>query len=193
MGAGDYGIDTEVIARDGRRGAELRQLGVEVGMVLGRRNLFRGAGLARAGMDRVLPITWACWPRSCELAGHAGHSGALGVFTRVMSAIRINRLRGLHPPPRHPPSGKRTGSHLRCRYWQHPSSPPIPPPACERLEISGPMSCSRPTKVDGVYSAIPSRIPGGALCRLTYDELWRANCRSWTPRLLSCAANMTCH
>jgi uridylate kinase len=53
MGEGEYGIDTEVLARIAGEVRELRQLGVEVGMVIGGGNLFRGAGLAKAGMDRV--------------------------------------------------------------------------------------------------------------------------------------------
>lgn len=52
MGNDDSGIDTNILARVAREVRELRQWGVEVGIVIGGGNLFRGAGLAKAGMDR---------------------------------------------------------------------------------------------------------------------------------------------
>ncbi|HPA01733.1 MAG TPA: UMP kinase, partial [Chiayiivirga sp.] len=53
MGAADYGIDPEVLGRLAREVVELQNDGVEVGLVIGGGNIFRGAGLASAGMDRV--------------------------------------------------------------------------------------------------------------------------------------------
>jgi uridylate kinase len=49
MGEGEFGIDTRVLARIAGEVRQLRQSGVEVGMVIGGGNLFRGAGLAKAG------------------------------------------------------------------------------------------------------------------------------------------------
>jgi uridylate kinase len=53
MGNGDYGIDPDVLTRIANEVKEVRALGVELGIVIGGGNIFRGAGLARAGMDRV--------------------------------------------------------------------------------------------------------------------------------------------
>ncbi|HQC71874.1 MAG TPA: UMP kinase, partial [Candidatus Competibacteraceae bacterium] len=53
MGEGGFGIDPGVLIRIAGEVRELCQRGVEVGMVIGGGNLFRGAGLAEAGMDRV--------------------------------------------------------------------------------------------------------------------------------------------
>ncbi|MGH8125895.1 MAG: UMP kinase, partial [Rhodanobacteraceae bacterium] len=53
MGAADYGIDPKVIGRMADEILEVRKFGVEVGVVIGGGNIFRGAGLAEAGMDRV--------------------------------------------------------------------------------------------------------------------------------------------
>ena len=39
---------------------ELIEMGVEVGVVLGGGNLFRGAKLAKAGMNRVVATIWGC-------------------------------------------------------------------------------------------------------------------------------------
>ena len=53
MGAEDYGIDPTVITRIAREIIEAREAGAEVGLVIGGGNIFRGAGLAAGGMDRV--------------------------------------------------------------------------------------------------------------------------------------------
>ena len=53
MGGGDYGIDPAVLARVAAELKEVVALGVQLGIVIGGGNIFRGAGLARAGMDRV--------------------------------------------------------------------------------------------------------------------------------------------
>ena len=53
MGEGDYGIDPAVIGRIAEEVHRLSESGIEIGLVIGGGNIFRGAGLAQAGMDRV--------------------------------------------------------------------------------------------------------------------------------------------
>ena len=53
LGSQDYGIDPPVIQRVAAEVAEVLQLGVQIGLVIGGGNIFRGAGLAEGGMDRV--------------------------------------------------------------------------------------------------------------------------------------------
>ena len=53
MGDLDYGIDPVVIQRIAAEVAKIRDLGIEVAIVIGGGNIFRGAGLAGSGMDRV--------------------------------------------------------------------------------------------------------------------------------------------
>ena len=53
MGDADYGIDPEFLKRLANEIFAVRENGVEVALVIGGGNLFRGAGLARGGMDRV--------------------------------------------------------------------------------------------------------------------------------------------
>src|SRR5699024_2288248 len=54
QGSEGFGIDANVIDRIAGEIKELVQLGVQVGIVIGGGNLFRGAGLAKAGMNRVV-------------------------------------------------------------------------------------------------------------------------------------------
>lgn len=54
VGRQESGIDPQMIARLAKELVALRQIGVEVGCVVGGGNLFRGAALAAAGLDRVV-------------------------------------------------------------------------------------------------------------------------------------------
>ncbi|CAM2994471.1 UMP kinase [Moritella viscosa] len=54
MGDENFGIDPKVLDRMAQEIKEIVELGVQVGLVIGGGNLFRGAGLAEAGMNRVV-------------------------------------------------------------------------------------------------------------------------------------------
>jgi uridylate kinase len=92
MGASDYGIDPQVLRRIALEIQELMAMGTQAAVVLGGGNIFRGAGLARAGMDRVtadqmgmLATVMNCLAMQDALEG-------IGCHARVMSAIRINEV-----------------------------------------------------------------------------------------------------
>jgi len=53
MGAQDFGIDANMVSNLATELKALQQAGVELGIVVGGGNIFRGAGLAEAGVDRV--------------------------------------------------------------------------------------------------------------------------------------------
>ena len=92
MGASDYGIDPLMLRRIALEIQELLAMGTQAAVVLGGGNIFRGAGLARAGMDRVtadqmgmLATVMNCLAMQDALEG-------IGCHARVMSAIRINEV-----------------------------------------------------------------------------------------------------
>lgn len=53
MGQEDYGVDPKMLKRIALEIREVMSLGMQVAVVIGGGNIFRGAGLARTGMDRV--------------------------------------------------------------------------------------------------------------------------------------------
>ena len=67
MGDDSYGINRAVIERIVAEIKEVTEMGVEVAMVIGGGNIFRGVAPAAAGMDRA----------NCRLHGHAGHGDEL--------------------------------------------------------------------------------------------------------------------
>lgn len=170
MGAGDGGIDVEVITRMADEVRQVRQLGVEVGMVIGGGNLFRGAGLARAGMDRVTADHMGMLATVMNSLAMQDTLERLGVFTRVMSAIRINQV---------------CEDYIRRRAVRHlekgrvvifaagtgnPFFTTDSAASLRAIEIGADVML-KATKVDGVYSADPFKDPQATRYdRLTYDE-----------------------
>ena len=92
MGTGDYGIDPLMIRRIGLEIQELIGLGVQVAVVIGGGNIFRGAGLARAGMDRVTGDQMGMLATVMNCLAMQDALESLGCHARVMSAIRINAV-----------------------------------------------------------------------------------------------------
>ena len=59
-----FGLDAEKVAEITGEIAEVHALGVEIGVVVGGGNIFRGVPEQAKEMDRVAPTTWACSPPS---------------------------------------------------------------------------------------------------------------------------------
>ena len=93
MGDLDYGIDPEVIARIAGEVAEVQKLGIEVALVIGGGNIFRGAGLAAgAGMDRVTGDYMGMLATVMNALAMQDALENQNVFARVMSALQIHQV-----------------------------------------------------------------------------------------------------
>ena len=90
MGDEDYGIDPKVIGRLAREVIEAQQAGAEVALVVGGGNIFRGAGLAAGGMDRVTGDQMGMLATVINALAMQDALEKLGAKARVMSAIKIN-------------------------------------------------------------------------------------------------------
>jgi uridylate kinase len=92
MGEGDYGIDPVVIKRIAGELSDIVQMGVQLAVVIGGGNIFRGAGLARAGMDRVAADHMGMLATVMNALAMQDALESSGLHARVMSAIRINEV-----------------------------------------------------------------------------------------------------
>src|SRR5690606_28223578 len=90
MGDEDYGIDPKVIGRLAREVIEAQQAGAEIALVIGGGNIFRGAGLAAGGMDRVTGDQMGMLATVINALAMQDALEKLGGKVRVMSAIKIN-------------------------------------------------------------------------------------------------------
>jgi uridylate kinase len=92
MGDLDYGIDPAVIKRIASEIAEIRELGIEVAIVIGGGNIFRGAGLAGAGMDRVTGDYMGMLATVMNALAIQDALESVGVYARVMSALQVHEV-----------------------------------------------------------------------------------------------------
>src|SRR6187401_925636 len=92
LGSTEFGIDPLVLKRIASEILEIRQSGVQVACVIGGGNIFRGQGLARAGMDRVTGDHMGMLATVMNALAMQDALESLGMHARVMSAIRINQV-----------------------------------------------------------------------------------------------------
>ena len=92
MGDLDYGIEPTVIQRMAAEIATAQKAGVEIAIVIGGGNIFRGAGLARAGMDRVTGDYMGMLATVMNSLAIQDALESQGIFARVMSALQIHEV-----------------------------------------------------------------------------------------------------
>ncbi len=92
MGDLDYGIEPRVIKRLAAEIAAAQALGIQIAIVIGGGNIFRGAGLARAGMDRVTGDYMGMLATVMNALAIQDALEARDVFARVMSALQIHEV-----------------------------------------------------------------------------------------------------
>lgn len=89
VGPGSFGIDYETIKAICKQIKEVREMGVEIAVVVGGGNIFRGLEVSRTGMDRVTADNMGMLSTVINALALQDNLERMDVFTRVMSAIRI--------------------------------------------------------------------------------------------------------
>ncbi len=92
LGAEDYGIDPLVLKRVAGEIRDVLARGIQVAVVIGGGNIFRGAGLARAGMDRVTADHMGMLATVMNGLALQDALEALGAHARVQSALRVQEV-----------------------------------------------------------------------------------------------------
>lgn len=169
MGDFDYGIDPAMINRVAEEIATLSKEGVEIAIVVGGGNIFRGAGLAESGMDRVTGDHMGMLATVMNALSLQDAIEKAGAYCRVMSALTIHqvcedyiRRRAV----RHLEKGRivifaaGTGNP----YFTTDSAASL-----RAIEVSADVML-KATKVDGVYNADPMKDPEATRYEhITYD------------------------
>ncbi len=92
MGDLDYGISPAVVQAVAQEVKEIRDLGVEVGMVIGGGNIYRGVAASAEGMDRTSADHMGMLATVINSLALQDALEKIGIFTRVLSAIEMNRI-----------------------------------------------------------------------------------------------------
>jgi uridylate kinase len=171
MGKRDFGLDTDMVARIAADIAAVVAMGVQVCLVIGGGNMFRGVRAAAAGMDRA-------------------QADSIGMLATVMNALAMqNALEKYQVPTRVQsaiPMASICEPYIRRRAERHmekgrvvifaagTGNPFFTTDTAAALRAAE-MNCDtllKGTQVDGVYAADPRRVPDAArFDRLTYLEV----------------------
>ena len=92
MGDDAYGINEEVVSRIVSEVAEISRLGVQVGVVIGGGNIFRGMKGAASGMDRATADYMGMLATVMNAMALADAMRRMGLEARVQSALRIDQV-----------------------------------------------------------------------------------------------------
>jgi len=171
MGQEDYGIDPRVINRLAHEVIEAQHAGAEVALVIGGGNIFRGAGLAAGGMDRVTGDQMGMLATVINALAMQDALEKLGAKVRVMSAIKINdvcedfiRRRAI----RHLEKGRLA---IFAAGTGNPFFTTDSGAALRAIEIGADLLL-KATKVDGVYDKDPKKHADAVrFDSLSYDEV----------------------
>ncbi|MCI0400546.1 MAG: UMP kinase [Gammaproteobacteria bacterium] len=165
------GIDPGLIKRIAEEVRDLIQVRVEVAMVIGGGNLFRGSNLAAAGVDRVTADQMGMLATLINALALQDALERLGMNARVMSAITINeicedyiRRRAI----RHLEKGRVV---IFAAGTGNPFFTTDSAASLRAVEINADLLI-KATKVDGVYSADPRHFENAMRYdHLNYDEV----------------------
>lgn len=171
LGNEDYGIDPVIIHRIAVEVGDVTKLGVQVAIVIGGGNIFRGAGLAKSGIDRVTGDHMGMLATVMNSLALQDALERIGVDARVMSAISVHdvcedyiRRRAI----RHLEKGRVV---ICAGGTGNPFFTTDTAAALRSIEIDADLLL-KATKVDGVYSADPVKQPDAVLYeKLGYDRV----------------------
>lgn len=170
MGPLQFGISPNVMTFLANEIKSIVDLGVQVALVVGGGNIFRGEGLARAGMDRVTGDQMGMLATCINALALQDAVERVGLGARVQSAIRINevcedfiRRRAV----RHLEKGRVV---IFAAGTGNPFFTTDSAAALRAIEINADLLL-KATKVDGIYTADPKKDPSARRYdTLTYDQ-----------------------
>ena len=176
FGGGRVGVDPVVVRGIAREIADVVRSGVQVAVVVGGGNFFRGAELQKSGMDRARADYMGMLGTVMNCLALQDFLEKVGVQTRVQTAITMGQVAEPYIPrraERHLEKGRVVifGAGSGMPYFSTDTV------AAQRaLEISAEVLLMGKQGVDGVYSADPRKHPDAIkFDELTYDEYLAQN------------------
>ncbi len=166
MGRREYGLDTDTLARIAADVGDVVQMGVQVCLVIGGGNIFRGVSAAAGGMDRAQADYMGMLATVMNALGMQSALERRGVATRVQSAIPMSSV--CEPYIR-----RRAERHMekgRVVIFAAGTGNPFFTTDTAAALRAAEMNCDlllKGTQVDGVYSADPRKVPDAE----RYDQL----------------------
>ena len=173
----DYGIDADMLKRVATEIAEVSKMGVEVALVIGGGNIFRGAGLVKSGIDRVTGDHMGMMATVMNSLAMQDALEKQDMTCRVMSAVKINRMCEEYVQRRAIRHLEKGRIVIFAAGIGNPFFTTDTAGCLRAVEIQAD-TVLKATKVDGVYDSDPVENPDAVRYEsLTYDEVLEKNLR----------------
>ncbi|MBP3838510.1 MAG: UMP kinase [Prevotella sp.] len=173
MGKQGFGIDPERLADYARQIQEIHGIGVEIGIVIGGGNIFRGVSGSQKGFDRVKGDQMGMCATVINSLALSSALGAIGVKNKVMTAIRMEPIGEFYTKWK---AIEAMENGYVCIFSAGTGSPYFTTDTGSSLrgiEIEADVML-KGTRVDGVYTADPEKDSTATkFNEITFDEVYR--------------------
>lgn len=172
MGKQSYGIDPERLADYARQIKEIHEMGIQIGIVIGGGNIFRGLTGSQKGFDRVKGDQMGMCATVINSLALSSALGALGVKNKVLTAIRMEPIGELYSKWKAIEAMEAGyvcifGAGTGCPYFSTDTGSSL-----RGIEIEADVML-KGTRVDGIYTADPEKDPTATkFDDITYDEIY---------------------
>lgn len=172
MGKQGYGIDAERLEDYARQIKEIQEMGVQIGIVIGGGNIFRGLTGSQKGFDRVKGDQMGMCATVINSLALSSALGAFGVKSKVMTAIRMEPIGEFYSKWK---AVEALEEGYVCIFSAGTGNPYFTTDTGSSLrgiEIEADVML-KGTRVDGVYTADPEKdTTATKFTEITYDEIY---------------------
>ena len=172
QGEQGYGIDVNRLNDYARQSKEVVEMGVQVGIVIGGGNIFRGLTGAGKGFDRVRGDQMGMLATVINSLGLCSALQAIGQKTTVLTAIRMEPIGELYTKWKAIEAMERGEVVIMSGGTGNPYFTTDTGSSLRGIEIEADVML-KGTRVDGVYTADPEKDPTATKFKdITYDEIY---------------------
>ena len=172
MGEQGHGIDPQRLTDYARQIEEVYQMGVQIGIVIGGGNIFRGLSGSQKGFDRVKGDQMGMCATVINSLALSSALGAIGVKNKVLTAIRMEPIGEFYSKWK---AIEAMEAGYVCIFSAGTGSPYFTTDTGSSLrgiEIEADVML-KGTRVDGIYTADPEKDPSATkFTTITYDEVY---------------------
>ena len=172
MGEKQYGIDETRLAEYAAQIKEVHDMGVEIGIVIGGGNIFRGLSGASKGFDRVKGDQMGMLATVINSLALSSALTAIGVKTRVLTAIRMEPIGEFYTKWKAIEAMQNGEVAIFSAGTGNPYFTTDTGSSLRAIEIEADVML-KGTRVDGIYTADPEKDPTATkFDEITYDEIY---------------------
>ncbi len=172
MGKQNYGIDSERLADYAKQIKEAHEMGVQIGIVIGGGNIFRGLSGASKGFDRVKGDQMGMCATVINSLALSSALGAIGIRARVMTAIRMEPIGEFYSKWNAIDALERGEVCIFSAGTGNPFFTTDTGSSLRGIEIEADVML-KGTRVDGIYTADPEKDKTATkFSDITYDEIY---------------------